>query len=241
MRLLVTRPEPDAERTAAALRGLGHAVLVAPLLHIETVERADLGSEQGSLRFAGVVMTSANAARAIARHPSHAVLTPLPVFAVGRQTAEAARHVGFADVVSADGDADDLSHLIGARLRRGASLLYLAGEDRSADLTGDLALQGIEVQIAVVYRAVPVSAFPSVVENALKRGALDGVLHFSRRSVMTYLRCAQAAQLLDEAMALTQCCLSPKVAEPLVAAGAKSIQIAPLPTEAAMLGLFAGI
>jgi uroporphyrinogen-III synthase len=238
VRLLVTRPEPDAERSAAALRRLGHAVLVAPLMRIETVERADLASDQ---RFAAVVMTSANAARAIAHHPRHAALTALPVFAVGRQTAEAARSAGFAEIVSADGNADDLSRLIGARFPRGAALLYLAGEDRAADLAGDLALRGIEVQTAVVYRAVAVGAFPAVVEHALQRGALDGVLHFSRRSVATYLRCAQAADLREEAVALMQCCLSSKVAEPLVAAGAKNIQIAPQPTEAALLGLIAGV
>ena len=35
MRLLITRPEPDNERTAAVLRAQGHDVLLAPLLHIE--------------------------------------------------------------------------------------------------------------------------------------------------------------------------------------------------------------
>ena len=44
MRLLVTRPEPDNERTAAALRAQGHEVLLAPLLHIEAVADADLGA-----------------------------------------------------------------------------------------------------------------------------------------------------------------------------------------------------
>ena len=39
MRLLVTRPEPDNERTAAALRALGHEVMLAPLLAIEADRR----------------------------------------------------------------------------------------------------------------------------------------------------------------------------------------------------------
>ena len=42
MRLLVTRPEPDNARTAAALRAKGHEVVLAPLLHIEAVAGADL-------------------------------------------------------------------------------------------------------------------------------------------------------------------------------------------------------
>ena len=35
MRLLVTRPEQDGERTAAALRARGHEALLAPLMRIE--------------------------------------------------------------------------------------------------------------------------------------------------------------------------------------------------------------
>ena len=55
--------------------------------------------------FSAVVLTSANAARAVAAHPRPArSSSALPAFAVGRRTAEAARAVGFRDVHSADGD-----------------------------------------------------------------------------------------------------------------------------------------
>src|SRR5580704_8558215 len=43
VRLLLTRPETDAERTAAVLRGLGHSVFVVPLLRIELVADAAIG------------------------------------------------------------------------------------------------------------------------------------------------------------------------------------------------------
>ena len=35
LRLLVTRPEPDATRTADELRAKGHDVMVAPMLNFE--------------------------------------------------------------------------------------------------------------------------------------------------------------------------------------------------------------
>ena len=60
MRLLVTRPEPDGERTAQALRARGHAVVLAPLLRTEPVAFA-----LPDQAFAAVVLTSANAARAV--------------------------------------------------------------------------------------------------------------------------------------------------------------------------------
>ena len=85
MRIAVTRPQTDGERTAANLRARGHEVLLAPLMRIEPVI-ADLGRG-----FAAVIVTSANAASAIADHPARAVLLKLPVYAVGRRSAEAAR------------------------------------------------------------------------------------------------------------------------------------------------------
>src|SRR5262249_35359354 len=83
VRLLVTRPQADGERTAARLRARGHEVMLAPLLRIDAVD-VELPREPLS----AVVMTSANAARAIARHPRRHALTALTAFTVGRHTAE---------------------------------------------------------------------------------------------------------------------------------------------------------
>src|SRR5437868_10526363 len=133
MRLLITRPEPDATRTARTLRERGHQTLVAPLLSAQTLD-ADFAGPYGA-----VLMTSANAARAIATHRRSAELRELPVYTVGSRTADAAREVGFTNVESADGALADLVRLVTARL--GGShgpLLYFAGEDRAGELAGEL-------------------------------------------------------------------------------------------------------
>src|ERR1700742_924205 len=130
MRLLVTRPEPDATRTAEALRARGHEALVAPLLATLTIAADFAGPHDG------VLMTSANAARALAVHPRRGELTRLTCFTVGGRTAEAARNGGFSDTVSADGALGDLVDLVAVRFDRTARLLYLAGEDRAGDLAG---------------------------------------------------------------------------------------------------------
>src|SRR6516165_3443045 len=61
VRLLVTRPEPDGERTAAVLRARGHDVVLAALLQVEAIADAQLGSGPWS----ALIVTSANALRAI--------------------------------------------------------------------------------------------------------------------------------------------------------------------------------
>jgi uroporphyrinogen-III synthase len=231
LRLLLTRPQPDAERTADVLRTRGHVVHLASLLRSEAIA-ADLGEE----RFGAVVMTSANAARALAAHPAHLQLIQLPLYAVGCRTAAAARAAGFTDIVSAQGNLPALALLIGARDPQGP-LLYLAGADRAGDLAALLKPQGVAVRTLVVYRAVAADRLPSTAATALRQGGIDGVLHFSRRTAETYLACARAAALLAQALAPVHYCLSGRVAEPLAAAGAERIAVAPSPRESALLAL----
>jgi uroporphyrinogen-III synthase len=235
VRLLVTRPQPDGERTAAALRARGHDVVVAPLMRIEPVD-FELPPE----RLRAVVLTSANAARAVAGHSRHDELTALTAFTVGRQTARAARAAGFHRIRSADGDRDDLVGLLRAECAGApGTLLYLAGEDRAGDLAAELAKAGIPLVTVVAYRAVKAEQFPPAVAAALAERSLDGVLHFSRRSAESYLACAARAGVEEAALEPVHLCLSAQVAEPLAAAGAAAIRIAPRPDEAAIIELAA--
>jgi uroporphyrinogen-III synthase len=229
VRLLVTRSQGDGERTAARLRARGHHVTLVPLLRIEAVE-----FELPRVPLSAVVITSANAARAVHRHPRREALIALPAFTVGRHTAEAARAAGFREVHCADGDKDDLAALLRARFNeQSAPLLYLAGEERA----GDLAAGGVPLLTAVAYRAVKVERFAPEVAAALTQGALDGVLHFSRRSAQAYLDCASCVGILERALVPVHFCLSRQVAQPLAAAGAAAIRLAPHPDEAAMIYL----
>ena len=231
MRLAVTRPQADSERTAAALRARGHDVLVAPLMRVESLA-VDVSGGWG-----GVIVTSANAPQAIAGNPNCAALVKLPLFAVGQRSAEAARQAGFSNVTAAGGDVRDLLRLIAARRADAAApLLYLAGEDRAADLTAELAARGIAAEMRIVYRAVT-APFPPALIAALKAGEIDAVLHFSRRSAENYLAGAAQAGIAGKASAVRHVCLSAAIAEPLAAAGAGRIAVASRPDEAALIEL----
>lgn len=229
MRVVVTRPEPDGKRTAAALRARGHEVMVAPLMKVQRV-KADLSGSWGA-----VIVTSANAPNAIADNSARDALLKLPLFAVGQRSAEAAQQSGFTEVTSAGGDVRDLVRtLVAQRADAKAPLLYLAGEDRAADLIGELSARGIAAEMRVVYRAVT-APFPSALIEALKAGKVDAVLHFSRRSAENYVIGAKQAGISGPAMAVRHLCLSAQVAELL--AGASHVTIATRPDEAALIGL----
>jgi uroporphyrinogen-III synthase len=229
MRIVVTRPRVDGERTATALQACGHEVLVAPLMRTEPIA-ANLGGE-----WSGVIVTSANAANAIRDNSSCNALKKLPLFAVGRRSAEAARESGFKDVLSADGDVRDLLQLVRTRRPdRNAPLLYLAGEDRAADLIGELSACGIAAEMRVIYRAVCLP-FPPALKDALEAGTIDAVMHFSRRAADSYVAGAKMAGVVAPALAVRHLCLSSQVAEAL--ADASRVDIASRPDEAALIEL----
>jgi uroporphyrinogen-III synthase len=234
MRVLVTRPEPDNARTAAKLLARGCEVMLAPLLRVEPLpaEHVDLAGTWDAL-----ALTSVNGVRALAGHPRLASLLLTPLYAVGSRTADAAFALGFDNVISADGDARDLVRVMKTHFRSGARVLYLAGEERSADLVGELAASRVVVETKVAYRAAPAAPFPGDVREALAAGRLDGVLHFSRRTAAAYVACAAAGGLSDRALAPVQYCLSRQVAEPLASAGAGHLAVAREPTEDALIGL----
>jgi uroporphyrinogen-III synthase len=233
MRIVLTRPQEDSERTAAALRAKGHDVLIAPLLRVEPVD-AKLTTAWGA-----VIITSANAAVALATNAAREGLIKLPLYAVGKRTADAAREIGFTDIVTAGGDVRDLLRTIVARRADSKGpLLYLAGEDRSGDLIGDLTVRGIAAEMAVVYRAAS-APFSGELIEALKERKADAVLHFSKRSAESYLAGAEAAQLTKPALAVVHYCLSAQIAEPLQTAGAERVMAAKRPDEASIIDLLA--
>jgi uroporphyrinogen-III synthase len=233
MHIVLTRPQDDSARTAAALRAKGHDVLIAPLLRVEPVD-AKLRSNWG-----GIVITSANAAMALAENAACDGLIKLPLYAVGQRTADAAREIGFTDIVTAGGDVRDLLRtIVEHRADAKGPLLYLAGEDRSGDLIGDLTVRGIAAEMAVVYRAAP-APFSVELIAALKERKTDAVLHFSKRSADSYLAGAAAARLVKPALAVAHYCLSVQIAEPLRVAGATRVFVAKRPDEASIIELLA--
>lgn len=231
MHLLVTRPQPDADRTAATLRARGHTVTLAPLL---TFAALDVAIGEGP--WAGLLLTSANAVRAVRAHPAFAGLRALPAIGVGDRTAAAAREAGFADVASAAGDARDLVAATVSRFagQRG-TLLYLCGEVQAADVRAALAAAGITVVTVPIYRMVAAERFPEPAAEALRAGRIEAVLHYSRRSAAAYLACAQGDGIGKPALAPVHYALSAAVAAPLVDAGAGDVRIADRPDEAALL------
>lgn len=233
MNLLITRPQPDAESTAATLRAQKHNPLVAPLLTMEALPlRLD-----PCRTFSGVIVSSANAIRAISE-TERSKLLGLQVAAVGERTAKVAREAGFTKVKSAQGDAEALARHA-AKIFKNAEhpVLYLAAENRAGDLASALAAHGIAVQTVVVYRMIFSHGLPHAAHDAIVARKIDGVLHYSRRTVDAYLHLAEADNVLEAALAPIHYCLSAEIGARLIAAGAPAVRIAAHPQEQELISL----
>jgi len=135
--IAVLRPEPGNRVTAAAIEARGRRALRMPLFEVRPVA----WQVPAAADFDALILTSANALR----HggPDLAALQGLPVHAVGKATADAARRAGFAVAhAGEDGAASLLAQAEAAGVRRA---LHLAGRERT------IAAGGIVGAVITVY------------------------------------------------------------------------------------------
>jgi uroporphyrinogen-III synthase len=235
MRLIVTRPEPDAVRTAEALARLGHQPILSPMLDIVLDAKAAIPDRE----FQAVLATSTNAVRALAAHSDRGRLRDRPLFAVGDHTALQAKRAGFAAARSAGGAVDDLVARVAAEFSPAAGpLLYAAGDVLAGDLAGKIRELGFDVDVAVVYRAKSRVRLAVAAAAALRRDEAEGILLYSRRGAEAFAKALRLEGLAPLARGVACFCLSAAVAEPLPAVARGRIVIAERPDQ---LSLFASV
>lgn len=232
MRVLVTRPEPDASQTAKRLLALGHEPTVAPLLRIIFAPPPVEIPEP-----AAIILTSRNGVRALARWPQTADWLNRPVFVTGLATADAARSVGFADVRTAAGNAADLADLVVSDIGKdGSSILYPAARDRSGGLLSELHANGYHVQIVEAYCAEMVMALDAPVREAIHSLAVNGVLIYSYRTAAAFRTLVDREGIADSVRQMAFFAISERVAESLRDLAAE-IHVAKTPEEESLLAL----
>lgn len=231
MKMLVTRPEPDAQSTLARLRAMDIECVAAPVM-VRQPLGASLPPPEG---FTAMVVTSANAVRTLVERGQAEPYRHLPVFAVGDRTAAEATDAGFVRVSSAAGSFQDLVNAMTIARMRGP-IFYPSGKHQSADLAKALAPLGVMVATAKIYEMVAVGALPQSITAELADGTIGAVLSYSRRTAELF---ADLASVLGQhqRQRLGMLCLSEAVAVPLLEAHFTRIGLADRPDENAMMAL----
>jgi uroporphyrinogen-III synthase len=227
--VLVTRPEPGASATAARLRAMGFAPLIAPLLTIAPLPAA-WPSPQG---LCAIVVASQHAVPSLPR--SH---HRVPLFAVGDATAEVARQCGFSRVNSAEGDAAALAALVGRSIAPGREpLLLAAGLGQGHHLGQLLAELGFVVERREAYAAHPAGSLPEAARTMIGGDQQGWVLLFSRETALCLSRLIQETDLLAGFTKLDLAAISRPVGEAVRHLPWRSIRVAMTPTETSVLAL----
>lgn len=233
MRVLVTRPEPAASRTAERVRALGIEPVLLPVSRTKLEPEAIAPAL--SRPWSGVAVTSANAIRALsAANGAVEALAHLPVFAVGERTGKAAVSAGFSGVRTGSGRGRDLvAKVVGEISGRAglAPLLYCAGEPRSGAFERGLAAAGIPYETVVCYRMEGTHHSPEELARISRAGAIDVVLLYSRESATRFFSLLSGSRLEVRAIL----CLSAHVASAVPDEFRPVVTIAAEPNEDALL------
>lgn len=217
MRVLVTRAQDDAARTAARLTALGHEALIAPLMAI-----VPTGHAAPNDVFDAILATSVHALAFVSRLPP--ALSAAPWLVVGERLARALAERGWGtpEVVACDVAA--LTAAIDERYPEPFRFLYLAGRNRKPDLERALRARGHDVVTVETYATDAVAQWDADIRS------VDAVLHYSRRSAERFVSVA------GDAGQQRHIAISADAAAPLLAQGWR-VEIAATPDEDAMLGL----
>jgi uroporphyrinogen-III synthase len=231
MRLLVTRPHEDAVSFAELLRARGHIPIVAPIMDVRPHDGPPIALEGVQ----ALLATSANGVRALALRTRK---RNVALYAVGPQTAEAAKSAGFKTVHSAEGDSTALVEFVADRADPAKGLLlHAAGAETAGRLRQALQAKGFKVETMVLYDAVPASELPDTAKDALRDGSLDGALLFSPRSAKTFATLTTEAKLEASCGRLDAFCISPATAAALSPLSFARVSVAGAPNQDAMLAL----
>jgi uroporphyrinogen-III synthase len=200
MTVLITRPKEDAKKIAKALSKVGIETIIAPMLNIHPL------TLQGELFAAGgYVFTSTKGVK----YAPKSLDKLLPVYAVGKKTADAARAKGFWCVAEAGGNIESLTRLLKAVWKPShGDLLHFSGRHVRGDLRGSLKEAGISLYCVPVYEAKASKTLPDDIQKALKSNKITHALFYSCRTITTFQGVVKKEKLEDACKAIKVLCLS---------------------------------
>ena len=189
MHILLTRPLEDCAEMILKFKLLGHQVSHIPVIKIEQLKYEDTNI----LDFKGIIFTSSNSIKFLNLNK---IDKKIMCFCVGSVTGEKARSFGFQNVLSADGNVNNLKEIILQNHNPSdGKLLYVSGEITSYDLDKELTLNGYNVKRIINYKANHSERVDEDFIKKLKINMPDLVYVYSQNSAISFLNIIRNYQL----------------------------------------------
>lgn len=230
-RVLVTRPEPGASRTARLLAEAGFEPVVLPLTEIRP-----LPIEPVAAAVDAIAVTSANALR----HAPPMLIASLagkPLFAVGSRTARIAKETGFSLVVGGSGDAQGLARRMLGQLSPDSRVLYLCGKVRRPDFETAMASAGLAMDVLETYDTVLVGHTDAAIISKLGNTQLQAAFVLSVKAAEALVSLTKQRSLAHLFERTNYFCISGRVAAALTGIDRGHIYVGQTPNEDALLAL----
>jgi len=223
MLLWVTRSSPFNFRTSRGLAALGHRAITTPALHIRPTGNRPPASEPTA-----IVFTSGHAVR-------HRLLEDrwrrLPVFTVGEHCAALARGCGYRDVRSGSGTLAELRDMILGSVSRFGHVVHFGASEPAGDLVGELRSADLSAELSPAYESV--EATPEQLGSvAATLVFIDGIVVHSPKGARVASAMVRDAGWHGIVFSLSSACAAPFDKLPGI-----QLEIAPAPTEAALVNI----
>jgi len=204
MHILLTRPLEDCSEMILKFQSLGNQVSHLPLLKIEKVKYEEINF----LNFKGIIFTSANAVKFL---NTEEIDKNILCFCVGNATEKKARGLGFQNVISAEGNVQNLKELILQNFNQNdGKIIYVSGENISIALDQELIKEGYDVKRIINYRSIHNENFDESFFDELKLNMPDIIYIYSQNSALSFLKFIKLYQSENLWMSTNLMCIGEK-------------------------------
>ena len=204
MHILLTRPLEDCSEMILKFQSLGNEVSHLPLLRIDKVNY----DETDLLSLKGIIFTSANSVKFL---DVKKIDKNLICFCVGNATEKKARAVGFQNVISAEGNVENLKELILQNFdQKDGKMIYVSGEIISVDLDQKLLNEGYSIKRIINYQVSYNQKFDENFVKELKTNIPDIVYIYSQNSASSFLNFIKIQQFENLWMNTNLMCIGEK-------------------------------
>ena len=182
MHILLTRPLEDCSEMILKFQSLGNKVSHLPLLQIHKIDY----NENSFLDFKAIIFTSANAVKFF---DNKKIDKKIFCFCVGNATEKKARSIGFQNVITAEGNVENLKELILRNFdKKDGKMIYVSGETISIDLDQKLIKEGYDVKRIINYKTIHNENFDENFVKELKLDIPEIVYVYSQNSASSLLK-----------------------------------------------------
>ena len=204
MHILLTRPLEDSKELILRFSALGHKVSHLPVIKVEPIKY----DEPDYRQFKGVIFTSSNAIKNL---DLTRVDKKIECYCVGSATEKVAKLNGFQNIISAEGNVNNLKEFIIQNFdSKNGSLLYISGQVVSSRLDKDIITEGYSLKRLINYTVSSTQEIKEEFRTELKASIPDIIYIYSENSAKSLLNLLKKYDLLDSWMDTNLMCMGEK-------------------------------